>query len=99
MQGDHDVDEPVESSVPGRETGGGVHGHVGHEERRGETETVSEQSLVNVPRQLVLFRQEVYDVLTVIGRGRLLLGFGGSLLLGVKRGVRCAMVLGDLHSP
>ena len=69
MQDDHDVDEPVESSVPGHKTGGGVHGHVGHEERRGETETIYEHCLVNAPRQLILFRQDVYDVLTVIGRG------------------------------
>lgn len=99
MQDDRHVDESVESSVPGRETCGGVHVHVGHEERRGETETISEHCLVNVPRQLILLRQNVYDVLTVIGRGRRLLWFSGNRLLGIKRGVRRAMRLGDLRSP
>ena len=99
VQGDHNVDEPVESSVPGRKASGGVHGYVGHEERRGETQTISEHSLVNVPRQLILSRQDVHDVLTIIGRGRQFLRFCGSRLPGFKKGVRRAMRSDDLHSP
>ena len=99
MQGDHNVDESVESSVPGRKTCGGVRGRVCHEERRGETETMTEHCLVNAPRQLILPRQDVYDVLTIIGRGRRLLWLLGSRLLGDKSGVRRAMRLGDLRSP
>lgn len=97
MQCDHDVDEPVESNVPGRETGGRVHGHVRHQERGREGETIPKHRLVDVSRQLILFGQYVYDVLTVIGRRSRLLGWSGSRLLQVQRGVRGAMSLNELY--
>ena len=97
MQGDHDVDEPAEPSIPGRETGGGVHGRVGHEERGREAEAISEHCLVKALCQLSLFRQDVNDVLTVIGRGGQFLRFCGRCLLGFKKGVRQAMRSEDLH--
>ena len=91
MQGNHDVDEPVESNIPRRKTGGGVHGRIGHEERRGEADAISEHCLVNAPRQHVLSREDVNDVLTIIGRGRLFLRLCRSCLLGLKKRVRQAM--------
>ena len=50
-----------------------------------------EHCLVDVPRQLILSREGLYDVLTVIGRGRWLLRFSGGCLLWVQRRVRKAM--------
>ena len=58
-----------------------------------------EHCLINVPRQLVLFREGLYDVLTVIGRGRWLLRWGGSRLLWAQRRVRQAMRGGESHLP
>ena len=99
VQGDHDVDEHVEAGVPGCETGSGVHGYVGHKVRRGEAETVYEHGLVNVPRQLVLFREDIHDESTVIGRGRRFLRCGGGRLLCAQGGVRQAIRVSDLYSP
>jgi hypothetical protein len=96
VQGDHDVDKPVEPSIPGGETGGGVHGRVGHEERRGETEAISEHCLVKVPRQLLLFLKDLDDVLTIIGRGRRFLRYCRGCLLRFKKDVRQAMRSDDL---
>ena len=58
-----------------------------------------EHRLVDVPRQLILFREGLYDVLTIIGRGRPLLRCGGFLLLQTERRVREAMRGNDPHLP
>ena len=58
-----------------------------------------EHCLVDVPRQLVLFREGLYDELTIIGRGRGLQRCGGGRLLRAQRRVRKAMRVDDSHSP
>ena len=58
-----------------------------------------EHCLVDVSRQLILLREGLYDVLTVIGRGRLFLRCSGCSLLRVKRRVRHAIRGDDLHLP